>query len=188
MGGRAVEGSGLLNRQTPNRGFMGSNPIPSANFKARVNVGENAERMLWAWLYGQYGDALRHVSEYSPDKFRDSDGDPLPDFRVTQKGKKTLFIESKMKVGWKGCLNINVDQVKSYLNVAKKNNADFILYFVCTDDMKMYKLTPGELRNKAKTNWDRNNVPFFTYEKSDLEIVFNKMPRAIFNTDELYRK
>lgn len=190
MGGRAVEGSGLLNRQTPNRGFMGSNPIPSANsrtnFKASLNVGENGERMLWAWLYGQYGDALRHISEYSPGKYRDSDGLRLPDFFVDN--DRPVYIEAKMKIGWHGRLNLDVAQVKDYLRVAKKANADFILYFICTDDNRMYRFYEEDLKNYARIESDRYGKQFFLYEKTDLEIVFNRMPRAIFNTDDLYRK
>lgn len=188
MGGRAVEGSGLLNRRTPYRGSMGSNPIPSANprsnFKASLNVGENGERMLWAWLYGQYGDDLRHISEYSPGKYRDSDGLRLPDFFV--KREPPIYIESKMKVGWHGRLNLDVAQVKDYLRVAQKINAEFLLYFICTEDCKMYRLNEFDLKNYSRIETDRRGKQFFLYEKEDLEIVFNKVPRAIFNTDALY--
>lgn len=156
------------------------------DFKSALAVGDKGESVVWMWLKFLYGKNLQHVSEYHPAGTRWK-GIALPDFLIKTPEEKT-FIEVKMKKGWRGALNLNKSQVHDYLKIAELAKANIFVYFICTEDGKMYKISAENLKNPMSYQRDRDNREFFLYDKEELEVLMQDMPRAIFNSDLLYKK
>jgi len=157
----------------------------SRDFKSALAVGDKGESVVWMWLKFLYGKNLKHVSEYYPGNTR-WNGIVLPDFLIKTPEEKT-FIEVKMKKGWRDCLTLDKRQVKDYLEIAKLAKANIFVYFICTGDGKMYKLSAEDLKNPMRSQRDRDNREFFMYDKEDLEVLMEDMPEAIFNSNLLYK-
>lgn len=153
------------------------------DFKSALAVGDKGESVVWMWLRFRFGAGLKHVSEYHPDGVR-WNGMALPDFFVKTPEEKT-FIEVKMKKGWHGYLNINKNQVKDYLKVAKLAKSKLFVYFICVSDGKMYEIAADNLKRPVRTERDRDGKEFFLYDKEDLKVLMQDMPPAIFNSDLL---
>ena len=151
-------------------------------FDKRLGKGQLAEGFVFGYLTRHYQDTnfeVKNVKDYHPSGYRHN-GLKLPDFAIFDGEKTILYLEVKSKKGWKNLLNISSKDVKHYVKVAKRENCPVELWFICTTDLCIYRMTEDVLR-KPTTKASNNTI--WLYEKEDCEKIFSKLPGDIFSKE-----